>query len=233
MGGEALEHLELLEFLERRWGETLKRYAEALALYREARLTGTRGAEDIYALHVRDCLASVPFLPPSGAVVDVGSGGGLPGLVWAVCRPDLTVTLVDSVRKKCRAVESIASDLGVTNLRVVNARCEDFSARGAAGREAFVLASARALARAAVTAEYLAPLVSVGGCLPTFKGPKVDEELAEARGLWKRLGLGSPDVTRYGPPDRSNVFVLWKKIAPCPAAYPRRAGEASMKGWWL
>ena len=72
-----------VEPLEWQWHEPLYRYAELLSGCISARLTGTRGTEELYDLHVRDCLESVPLLPASGSVVDVGSGGGLPGVVWA------------------------------------------------------------------------------------------------------------------------------------------------------
>lgn len=219
-----------VEALERRWRDPLFRYAELLSGCISARLTGTRGTEELYALHVRDCLASVPLLPPSGAVVDVGSGGGLPGVVWAICRPDLRVVLLDSVAKKCRAVGEIVRSLGLRNVELLCERSEDAALKR---RETFSLAAARAVARAGVAAEYLSPLVAVGGRLLTFKGPRVGEELEEVRGRWRRLGLGEPVIRPYGPEDSSLCFVIWEKVAPCPREYPRRAGTASMKGWWL
>lgn len=218
------------EALERQWRAPLTRYAELLSGCLSARLTGTRGTAELYDLHVRDCLESVPLLPASGPVIDVGSGGGLPGVVWAVCRPDLRVALLDSVAKKCRAVEEIVRALGLENVEILCERSED-TAR--TRREAFRLAAARAVARAGIAAEYLSPLVAVGGRLLTFKGPKVGEELGEVRGRWRRLGLAEPVVRPYGPEESSRCFVTWEKTAPCPREYPRRAGTASMKGWWL
>lgn len=216
--------------MELQWRGPLTRYAELLSGCLSARLTGTRGTEELYDLHIRDCLESVPLLPASGPVIDVGSGGGLPGVVWAVCRPDLMVVLLDSVAKKCRAVEEIVRALGLRNVELLCERSED-TAR--TRRETFSLAAARAVARAGVAAEYLSPLVAVGGRLLTFKGPKVGEELGEVRGRWRRLGLAEPVVRPYGPEESSRCFVTWEKAAPCPGEYPRRAGTASMKGWWL
>ena len=218
------------EALERQWHEPLFRYAELLSGCLSARLTGTRETGALYDLHVRDCLASVPLLPDSGSVIDVGSGGGLPGVVWAVCRPDLRVVLLDSVAKKCRATGEIVRALGLGNVELLCERSED-TAR--TRRETFALAAARAVARAGVAAEYLSPLVAVGGRLLTFKGPKAVEELAEAKGRWSRLGLREPAVLPYGPEESNLCFVIWEKAAPCPAEYPRRAGAASLKGWWL
>lgn len=208
----------------------LRRYADLLASCTTARLTGTRGAEELYSLHVADCLESVPFLPPAGQVLDLGSGGGLPGLVWAICRPDLRILLLDSVGKKCRAVQEIAEALGLSNVTVLCTRSEE-AAR--TRRESFALAGARAVASAGVTAELLSPFVELGGVLLTFKGPKLDAELAEVRGRWQGLGLRAPLIYGYGGPESSRRLVLWEKAWPCPRAYPRPAGAASMKGWWL
>ena len=69
--------------------------------------------------------------------------------------------------------------------------------------------------------------------LPQPSLPKVGEELGEVRGRWRRLGLAEPVVRPYGPEESSRCFVTWEKTAPCPREYPRRAGTASMKGWWL
>ncbi len=212
---------------------SLLRYSELLSECVSARLTGTRDAAEIYELHVKDCLNSVRFLPKEGSVIDVGCGGGLPGVVWAVCRPDLQVCLLDSIGKKCRAVSDIVSALGLKNVEVVHSRSEEFAEKR---RESFFMAAARAVARIAVTVEYLSPLVAVGGELLTFKGPKVHEELAEVNGRWGRLGLAEPVLHRCDFQDRVNFFVIWGKKAPCPLEYPRKAGggkNSSMKGWWL
>jgi 16S rRNA (guanine527-N7)-methyltransferase len=216
------------EELERAWETPLRRYAEILSRS-EIRLTGTRDAEEIYSLHIRDSLYAVPLLPEAGRVVDVGSGGGLPGMVWAICRPDLSVTLLDSAGKKCRASEAAAGELGLGNVTVVWGRCED-CARDA--RETFIFAAARALAHAGVLAEYLSPLVAPGGRLLAFKGPKGAAELREVGDRWNALGLGPPRSVPYGPEDRNGVFVLWDKTAPCPRAYPRKAGTAGARNWW-
>jgi 16S rRNA (guanine527-N7)-methyltransferase len=235
----------VIDRLEREWKAPLRRYAEILASCAAVRLTGTRDAEEIYGLHVRDCLHSVPLLPgtPSSKVIDVGSGGGLPGMVWAVCRPDLSVTLLDSAGKKCRAMESIAAELGLSNVSVVWGRGEEY-ALGARARENYALAAARAVAHAGVLAEYLSPLISLGGHLLAFKGPKGEEELREVGDRWPALGLSRPRTIPYrleaayprgAEPEKTprNYFlVVWEKNAPCPSAYPRRPGLAGTKNWW-
>ncbi|MBQ7594055.1 MAG: 16S rRNA (guanine(527)-N(7))-methyltransferase RsmG [Synergistaceae bacterium] len=205
----------------------LYRYAELLASCNRARLVGTRGAKEIYNLQVKDCESSLEFLPSSGRVIDVGSGGGLPGVVWAVHRPDLEVTLLDSVNKKCEAVREILAELEIPNVSVICSRSEDFAR---SNRESFDLAGARALASAGVTAELLSPLVKVGGKILTFKGEKVHDELETIGEKWKMLGLSKPEINFYG--GESKCIVTWEKVKPCPKVYPRRTGLAGTKFFW-
>ncbi|MBQ3457789.1 MAG: 16S rRNA (guanine(527)-N(7))-methyltransferase RsmG [Synergistaceae bacterium] len=207
----------------------LYRYAELLSSCKRARLTGTKGADEIYTLQVADCIASVDFVPESGLAVDVGSGGGLPGIVWAVYRPNLKVTLIDSINKKCEAVSEIISSLGIANVEVICSRSEDYARTH---REVFDIAGARALSSAGVTAELLSPLVKKGGRIITFKGEKVHDEISQVNDKWNLLGLSKPSLNFYGGEDSSRCVVTWEKVKKCPAMYPRRTGFAGTKFFW-
>lgn len=207
----------------------LYRYAELLASCKRARLTGTRGTDEIFALQVEDCMPSLEFLPEKGRVIDVGSGGGLPGIVWAVYRPDLSVTLLDSVMKKCGAVKEIVDELEIRNVEVVCERSEDYAKTH---REIFDMAGARALSSAGVTAELLSPLVKIGGKILTFKGEKVNDEISAVNGKWKILGLSEPSMKFYGGDDSSRCILTWEKVKKCPANFPRRTGLAGTKFFW-
>ena len=206
---------------------TLYRYAELLASCTRARLTGTRGTDEIYELQILDCLPSLEYLPSSGQVIDVGSGGGLPGIVWAVYRPDLRITLLDSVNKKCEAVREIIAALGIQNVSVICARSEEFAK---SHREEYDLAGARALASCGVCAELLSPLVRAGGHILTFKGEKVHDEISEVSDKWGMLGLSKPALHFYG--GNSKCIVIWEKVKKCPANFPRREGLAGTRPFW-
>lgn len=208
---------------------TLHRYAELLSSCTRARLTGTRGVDEIYDLQVMDCMVSLKFLPESGSIIDVGCGGGLPGIVWAVYRPDLSITLIDSVNKKCEAVQDIIDTLGIPNAKIFCARSEEFAM---SNREKFSLAGARAIASAGVTAELLSPLVKVGGKILTFKGEKIHEEISDVSNQWHRLGLSKPALTFYGGECSSKCVVTWKKVKACPGEFPRRNGLAGIRKFW-
>jgi 16S rRNA (guanine527-N7)-methyltransferase len=219
-----------------------------------ARLVGPADLPTLMADHILDCCAALPLLPPAGRVVDVGTGGGLPGLVWALCRPDLDFALVDSVGKKIDRVAEMAEQLGLRNIRPLRARAEDAAREE---RERFDLATARAVTEAGILAEYLAPFVRVGGSILTFKGRRVFEELERVRIPWSRLGLSSPELYRYelagappagvsraaegmkgdasatgGDTSRTRYLLVWRKTSPTPARYPRAVGEAEKHPWF-
>ncbi len=208
----------------------LRRFAELLAeANARARLTGPGDAETLWREHILDALTALSLLPERGSVVDVGTGGGLPGLVWALARPELEVTLVDSVAKKCRALEAIVASLSPAKARVLCCRSEELACRE---RETFSVATARAVASADVVAELLSPLVLPGGSLLAFKGPQVLGELELCRGRWGDLGLGDPELFGYSLAGRDLYVVRWIKESPCPARFPRRAGMAGKRAWW-
>lgn len=209
----------------------LRCYAELLSAANErARLTGPADPEVLYAQHICDALVALPFLEGIQNFVDVGTGGGLPGLVWGVCRPEIQGVLIDSIEKKTRLVAEMAQTLGCRNISVVHARSEEYAA---ACRETFDLATARAVAAAAELVEYLSPLVRVGGRIVAFKGPSVVTELADERIAWGILGLSRPTLHPYQNSDREGFLVVWEKMAPCPKRYPRNPGMAAKMPWYV
>lgn len=210
--------------------DTLDAYARTLAaLNRSARLTGPRNPEIIWKEHILDCAFSLPLAPEIGRAVDVGTGGGLPGIVWAICRPHLTVVLLESVRKKCAALGEIVRGLGLDNVIIDCERSEQLAAQS---RESFTVAVTRAVGHLGVVAEYMSPLVAPGGRLLCFKGPKVRGEAGEIGAEWGDLGLSAPTMRPYNHGDKELFIVQWKKSGHCPARYPRRPGRAQKQHWW-
>lgn len=209
----------------------LREYVALLSKANElARLTGPSDEETLWRAHVRDCAFALPLLPDKGKIIDVGTGGGLPGLVWAVCRPDLRVTLLDSITRKCAQVERISQLMGLENVEVVCSRSEDYAKLHL---EKFDAAAARAVCAAGILAEYLAPFVKKNGRLIAFKGPKVREELEEVGPQWKRLGLSAPKLVSYELDDMNRCFAVWTKVGEVPKGVPRRPGMAEKFPWYL
>ena len=211
--------------------EKLRRYVELLIQANElARLTGPSDAETLWNVHIMDSVYALPLLPGRGRAIDVGTGGGLPGMVWAICRPELRVVLLDSITRKCAQVERMAGLLGLDNVTVVCSRSEDYAKLHA---EKFDAAAARAVCAAGILAEYLAPFVKTGGKVIAFKGPKVQEELETVGNKWHMLGLAAPHLVPYEIEDMKRFFVVWKKTGRVPKGIPRRPGMAEKFPWYL
>ncbi|MDX1659005.1 MAG: 16S rRNA (guanine(527)-N(7))-methyltransferase RsmG [Nitriliruptorales bacterium] len=137
-------------------------------------LMSPRGLEELRSRHLPECVALAGMLPRGpGAVVDIGSGGGLPGLVIAIVRPDLEVTLVEATKKKAAFLRETGADLGL-EVEVVAERAEDLHDR-LGGR--FDLATARAVAPFERLIPWVMPLLAPGGLLYAVKGERWQEEL--------------------------------------------------------
>jgi 16S rRNA (guanine527-N7)-methyltransferase len=174
-------------------------------------LTSVSDPAEAKRLHRDDALTAGSLLG-DGPVVDVGSGGGSPGIPLAVARPELRFDLLDSVRRKCDFLSRWAEQFD--NVSVVCARAEDH-ARGA-GRDAYGTAVARALAAPPVAAEWCLPLLRQGGRAVLFVGPS-----AEADAVAKAAREVAGELEE-GPPG----FLLLRKTGPTPDRFPRRPGVA-------
>jgi 16S rRNA (guanine527-N7)-methyltransferase len=160
-------------------------------------------------VHLEESLAVVPFVERyPGPVVDVGSGGGAPGIPIAAALLDREVVLLEATRKKCDFLESVAAEF--PNVRVVCGRAEEQET------ERFGVAVAKALAPPPVAAEWCLPLVATGGAAILLVGPSADAE-AVAR-VSAQVGGGEPEV-------HPGLLVL-PKVGPTPLGFPRRPGIA-------
>jgi 16S rRNA (guanine527-N7)-methyltransferase len=187
------------------------------ALLAERGLTAVSDRDEARRVHVDDALAAAEHLG-EGPVVDVGSGGGSPGIPIAVARPDLRIDLLEAQRRKCAFLEAVAAEL--PNVSVVCARAEEHG-RGA-GRDAYGAVVAQALAPPAVALEWCLPLARVGGRVVILAG---EVELAQAAAVAGEVGGGPPELVPLPGSDRRSLLVV-PKVEPTPERFPRRAGVA-------
>ena len=175
-------------------------------------LTGLRSLEDARRVHLDESLAALPLVRRyEGPIVDVGSGGGAPGIPLAAALPEREVTLLEASRRKCEFLETWAREL--PNVHVVCGRAEEQPP------ERYGVAVARALAKPPVALEWCLPLVAVGGAALLLAGPSA--RLDAAARVAERLGGGQPEL-------EEGILVVPKR-APTPPGFPRRPGIAKKR----
>lgn len=189
--------------------------AALIAQLDRARRLGFLGPGPVEA-HVRHSRAFLGALAgTTGTVIDLGSGGGVPGLVVALARPDLRLVLVDAMAKRCRFLEEAAAALAV-EVEVVEGRAEELGRSERRGQADAVIS--RSFGAPATTAECAAPLLRLGGRLIVSEPPDTPPRWPEA-GL-AQLGLRA-EGRRHG--DGATLRVL-EQVATCPERFPRRTG---------
>ncbi|MDI1480180.1 16S rRNA (guanine(527)-N(7))-methyltransferase RsmG [Polyangium sp. y55x31] len=156
--------------------------ARLLAMNEQMNLTAIKDPSDAWEKHALDALTLVPLLGDASAgarLVDVGSGGGLPGIPIAIARPDLQVTLVEATQKKAAFLSAVVAALGLLNVTVRAERAEQLAAGELRG--GFDVVTARAVARLNLLVPLTAPFAKPGGLVLLVKGQRAEEELAEAK----------------------------------------------------
>jgi 16S rRNA (guanine527-N7)-methyltransferase len=172
-------------------------------------LTSVRDPAEARRVHLAESLAALPYVERyRGAIVDVGSGGGAPGIPLAAALPGREVVLLEASRRKCAFLESVAAEL--PNVRVVRGRAEEQTV------DSFGVAVAKALAPPPVALEWCLPLVVPGGAAVLLAGPSADVEAVAH--VARLLGGGSPQL-------EAGVLVV-PKLAPTPPGFPRKPGIA-------
>ncbi|PIA62250.1 hypothetical protein AQUCO_00200319v1 [Aquilegia coerulea] len=227
----------LLQTLTSRQKEQISLYVDALLEWNQRmNLTAVTETNEVMTRHVEDSLAIIPPIQNSYIshcnssyenlkLVDVGSGAGLPGLIFAIACPGWKVTLLESMNKRCLFLEHAISVTGVTNVEVLRARAES-AGQNLDFREVFDVAVARAVAEMRVLAEYCLPLVRVGGLFIAAKGHDPQEEIRNADKAIKLLGasvLELCSVESHSPYGQRTAIVCFKDRS-TPRKYPRDPG---------
>jgi len=207
-----------------------EKYAELLAgAGVERGLIGPAEADRIWERHVLNCAAVAHLLPARGSLVDVGSGGGLPGVVLAILMPKARVTLLEPLARRVDFLTEVVAELGLSNTEVVRARAEDL-----AGQISADVVTARAVAPLDKLAGLALGLVRPAGRVLAIKGSSAEVELAKAGPVLARLGVTDARVVRAASPDGVAVATVVTFTAPAHlgSAQPggRIAGRAGGRG---
>ncbi len=208
------------------WLPLLQRHHDLLEAAADRVRVSSVPPEEVVRRHYAEALetwriATVDAMP--SRIVDVGSGGGFPGLVFAMIAPDVHVDLVEPLRKRASLLVELAADLGLANVAVHPQRAEE-AGRGPL-REAADLGTARAVAALSELLEYAAPLVRPDGLLAFPKGSALRGELQGAAGALKPLRCSVLDTVPMRPEVSETLSVLLlRRTGEMPATYPRRPG---------
>ncbi len=174
--------------------EQAERYAELLATEGVLRgLIGPREAPRLWDRHLLNCAVLGEAIPHSSSVCDIGSGAGLPGLVLAIARPDLSITLVEPLLRRTTFLDEVVAELGLGHVTVVRGRAEEVKER-----HSFDVVTSRAVAPLERLLRWSMPLVAPTGALVAMKGRSVNEEITEARKTLRSLGCAQPEVLTLG-----------------------------------
>ena len=211
----------------------LEQYEQALLAWNEKfNLTAIRDSEGVRLKHFLDslsCTLAWRGVAPT-RLIDIGTGAGFPGLVLKILYPGMRLTLVDSVGKKVEFCRYVTEKLGLEQVDLVTGRAEELG-QNPAYRERFDWAVARAVAGLSVLAEYLLPLVKVGGGMLAQKGESGPAEAQTAEKALRILGghlRKLEKVTLPGVADERYLVIVDKKSA-TPSQYPRRVGIPAKK----
>ena len=209
----------------------LKQYYELLIEWNEKmNLTALTAPEDVSLKHFSDSLLLLRYcdIEKEARVIDVGTGAGFPGMVLKIARPDIQLTLLDSLQKRLGFLDEVCNKLGFDDVELIHSRAEDGSRTEL--RDSFDIAVSRAVASLNTLCEYDMPYVKVGGRFIAMKGKEAQEEMAAAENAIHTLGgelLQKHNFILGEAGERSIIEI--KKIAATPDAYPRRSKHIKNK----
>lgn len=184
-------------------------------------LIGPREIARLWERHVLNSAVIEELIPEAAHVADIGSGAGLPGLVLAIRRPDLSITLIEPLLRRTTFLDEVVADLGLDNVEVVRGRAED-PALLAVRAESFDVVTSRAVAPMRRLAQWSLPLVRTGGLFLPIKGSSASDELVEAESALTALGANGGEVVRVGADAVDEAVTVVRIIKLGPGRLPGR-----------
>ena len=204
------------------------RYFELLIEWNEKiNLTAITAPKDVAIKHIIDSITAydAALFQAGTTVIDVGTGAGFPGLPLKIFCPEIKLTLMDSLNKRIKFLQTVVEELGLTDVECVHARAEE-GARNKKYRESFDIAVSRAVARLPILCEYCLPFVKKGGHFIALKGMQYNDEAEEAVKAIKVMGGSRTEIRPVKLPeiDDKRAVIIINKTMPTPKTYPRKAG---------
>lgn len=191
-------------------------------------LTAITEPKEVITKHFIDSMTILDYIKEGSKIVDVGTGAGFPGIPVKIGKNNIDVTLLDSLNKRLIFLNEVINKLELKNIRTTHSRVED-AGRNKEYREKFDIATSRAVANLSVLAEYMLPLVKVGGICICMKGPEVKEEIEESKKAIEVLGGEIENVYNFklANTEMERNIIIIKKTKNTPKQYPRKSGTPS------
>ncbi|GAB5056640.1 16S rRNA (guanine(527)-N(7))-methyltransferase RsmG [Companilactobacillus alimentarius] len=197
-------------------------------------LTSITEEDQVYLKHFYDSIVlgfvDESILNEELTLCDIGSGAGFPSLPLKIINPKLKITIVDSLNKRIKFLDSLVAKLNLTDVRLVHGRAEEVG-KNPQFRESFDVVTARAVAAMNVLTEFCLPLVKIGGQFVAMKSEKAPEEVKEASFAIKTLGGDVKKQESVELPNEAGIrnFIFVEKISKTPKKYPRKPGTPAKK----
>ncbi len=185
-------------------------------------LIGPREAPRLWERHLLNCAALGQVIPQGAAVCDVGSGAGLPGLVLAIARPDVVMTLVEPLLRRTTFLEEVVAELGLETVTVTRGRADALH-----GKAQFDVVTSRAVAPLGRLLEWSMPLVSPEGALVAMKGQSAASEVLDARPVVARMRTTEPEILELGEGEFTATVVRATWADPTRVSWPLAGGRAT------
>ncbi|NLC65916.1 MAG: 16S rRNA (guanine(527)-N(7))-methyltransferase RsmG [Clostridium sp.] len=206
--------------------EKFERYMRILQKWNEKiNLTSIIEDKEIIQKHFIDSIKIFEFeeMENMEKIIDVGTGAGFPGIPIKIVKPEIKLTLLDSLNKRVKFLKEVGNELGLENIEYIHGRAEDFG-NDNNYREQYDLATSRAVANMTVLSEYCLPFVKVGGYFIALKGPSVEDELRESEIALEKLGGRIKEIIEVDieESDLKHNLVIVEKVSKTPANLPRR-----------
>lgn len=210
----------------------LEKYFELLVEWNEKiNLTAITDAEGVAIKHFADSLTLFNYVdvPENSRVIDVGTGAGFPGIVLKIARPDIELTLLDSLNKRLVFLDNILTEIGLS-AQLIHSRAED-GGQNIDLRESYDFVVSRAVAQLNVLSEYCLPYARLGGSFVALKGPDADNEISNAKRAVQILSGKIKNTYKFSLPNKGGErsIIVIEKNQPTPDKYPRNSGKIKAK----
>lgn len=206
--------------------EQLFAYFELIQEYNKVmNLTGIDDLEGVYLKHFYDSLTIRPLIEGDNlSIADLGSGAGFPGIILAIVYPNHSFSLIEPLTKRCKFLQTVVDEIGLTNVEIINERAEDIDKK-------FDILTSRAVSRLNILLELSIPLLEVGGYFIPLKGAQAQTELDEAKNALRKLNSELVTIDEITLPiensKRANLKI--KKLKATDKKYPRNFGQIKNK----